>query len=493
MNPANPVNTNQNQIRIVSKAFDTDITVTAKQPSIDKPTSKISSLVANINEKLTARKYIKLNVDGKEVLVKISELCIKLGISNQNELIKASKNSDGSIANVLVNLKCQAANARLNDFYAKTKPKGREARAEHLKERETVKNVLRLAYLSMARSPKSSGQEIILPVRNHKIIVKDTSEGLKIATLYGRQLGSGTQGEALQSLDLMTGKDGDVVKLPKEKRYEEELRHEAAILNKLNPTSNVLGLQKPVRLVADMLQVTKLEDKKTGETFSTYGHLGSRYDSDLSKVNRNSVPLNDQLSIAYQLLNGLDHMHKQNITHGDIKPENIFYDRPRDDNVGPRVYLADFGGVLDHANLVRSHSLPVTTKAYRVVADTKASKAAFLSLNKSLQRNIEVKADVFATCLSLCRTFLPPSRTNPHFPFLNNGSEEPTDNLDPALKKALVNAGISEATADLLIQGMNLDYTKRPEVSTLLQAVQIDLERVDPKRASAMKNLRNET
>lgn len=482
MFPITPANhTNAAQVRIESKAFNTTVTVTAQSAL------KNSGFFTAISEKLTGRKYIKLNVGKKPELVKISELSQKLGVT-RSELIKASENSQGSIDNILVNLKCQTTFSNLDRLYKETAPEEKEALAAHMQELTTIKNIVRIAYQSMARSPFNKDAEIVIPVNNHKILVQDSAEGLKLDTIYGERLGMGGQGEALRSVNFMAGTAG-VLKLPRREEFEGELKHEAAILNKLNPRSTVLGIQKPVRLVSDLLQVAKMKDRTEGDTFSTYGHFGAKYDTDLSEINPATIKLKDKLSIAYQLFYGLNHMHKQNITHGDIKPENIFFDQSRDPKVGPRVYLADFGGVIDHSDPDRAHSFPVTTKNYRGAADDNASYAAHDVGNLKLQQQIEAKADVFATCVSLCRSLLPKIATNPDFPYLVGGTGRPTDRLDPSLKEVLLKARISDSTSDLLIRGMSSDYKVRPDARTLLDAVRKDLEAASPNRAAAMKKL----
>ena len=68
-------------------------------------------------------------------------------------------------------------------------------------------------------------------------------------------------------------------------------------------------------------------------------------DGELFELVKQSRFIGDNLAwadCAEQLCRGLDRMHSLDISHNDIKPENVFYKRLPDGGV--RYMLADFGG-----------------------------------------------------------------------------------------------------------------------------------------------------
>lgn len=102
-----------------------------------------------------------------------------------------------------------------------------------------------------------------------------------------------------------------------------------------------LACLKFLRNIDNVLQVEhfhfgeKLVHKKIVNTCSVYLE---KYPHTLTDIE--TATYNDVVDIIYQLLTGLQELHKRNLIHGDIKPDNILY-RKEDDRYN--VVLADFG------------------------------------------------------------------------------------------------------------------------------------------------------
>lgn len=82
-------------------------------------------------------------------------------------------------------------------------------------------------------------------------------------------------------------------------------------------------------------------------------------------VHNNNPGINLQFQFAYDVINGIYHMHKENFLHRDIKPKNILID----DDL--HAYLCDFGTAIQVKNLSNGYkpepvrdgytAIPVTT------------------------------------------------------------------------------------------------------------------------------------
>jgi len=336
----------------------------------------------------------------------------------------------------------------------------------------SIKLVIRQAFKILAENKPFNNIEVKMPLTSsHYAIIKTSGDSVEIIGLFGKVLGKGSYGTAALRLNLLEAKfetgEEAVIKIPSiSDKNSEQIIQEVDLLKKIHGDGIILGLQKPLKLITDVFQGT-----------SKHCHVGPEYQinmSDVSFDNKKALSFFEKCSISYQLLYGLDHLHEINLTHGDIKPPNIFFDYDKSDTQDETqslVYLGDFGGAIDHAAqniLFQEH----TSYLYRLDRDTAASEKAYKQKDFALYKVIEEKADVFAMASVICTTFIS------DLPY-NKSSLK----VNPNLKEQLMQQGLKESTADLLIQGLSADYNLRPDVKTLLAAIKGDLQGADPEKA----------
>lgn len=383
--------------------------------------------------------------------------------------------------------KCYETFKKLDDLYQETNgiivTKGEDERIKTRmtpQELQNIKDVIRSAYKILAQhpnGPKEKHEKVISISKDYHILVEDSDETYKITGLFGNLLGHGGTGVVVKSLDLLSGswsKSAEsVLKIPKISDPDSiQLLHEVNLIEKINPNGSVIGLQKPLKVVRDVFKGT-----------AAHCHMGPEYQTDLGKVfeipgTQMSLKPEDKISLAYQLIHGVYHIHQMKITNGDIKPQNVFCDLQSEDERGPLLFLADFGGAVDHTAPILT--LPESTTAlYRQNRDENVSFQAHMDNNRDLYFEIESKADVFATSSVICSIFtgLMPTILN----------EESRDLIkDPNLQQQLTDAGLSLETARILIKGLDVDYTKRPDAETLLTAIRDEFTTIAPERSKLL-------
>jgi len=237
----------------------------------------------------------------------------------------------------------------------------------------------------------------------------------------------------------------------------------------------VLGIQKELRLIKDVFK---------GE--SKHCHLGPLYHTDLLNLvldPNDQLALNsaDKIGMAYQLMHAIFHMHSQSITNGDIKPENVFCNFTNRDATGPLLFLSDFRGGIDHSEDFVPLQI-TTTQNYRFRQDDVASKRAYEEGNRELYKKIEEKADIFAACSLICSIFIH------EIPYEDEPGSQNWSTKEN-LQEELIMAGLSIDTAKLVIQGLEIDYEKRPGVLEILNVIQHDLATLSPDRYQILHHL----
>ena len=132
-----------------------------------------------------------------------------------------------------------------------------------------------------------------------------------------------------------------------------EVKREADIMINMPPHENVVkGLDYQKKDTANFVQVWLIME------YCTLGSL-SKY------ATQNTLSLKTKIGIILQGLSGLKHIHRHNIIHRDVKPDNILVTGNRDT---PTIKLCDFGmsrfidGMGEHSG--RQMSIGVGTRAY---------------------------------------------------------------------------------------------------------------------------------
>lgn len=217
---------------------------------------------------------------------------------------------------------------------------------------------------------------------------------------------------------------------------DKQIKNEDAILSRIHSEGFVLGIQKKTKM---MIHVTQ------GEPCT--GYLGIRYDGDYTDDFINGEFIDQRIHEFYQLLFGLSHLEKLGIIHADLKPENIFV---KTLNGRKSVYIADFGGACDSANIKTVEDLCplMVTKAYCL-----EDELFFHGMNIQKKLALLHKRDVFA----LGSTFFIALTGKFPFTFGKDGYPIYSSNYELMLKDAQVTVGIQ----NLIKMMLNPDYQKR--------------------------------
>jgi serine/threonine protein kinase len=421
-----------------------------------------------VNEQFSERDYVPLKSNSNPIFIKISDLSRKLNIP-ENEIVDASK--EGTLEELIqVEMRCEFIFRKLDQLYLDLEnaenihPQDVFKPIAH-EDLEGMKKVVKSAYTALAQN--ADLQKIQKPVSSHIVISSPDSDSIRITGLFGKVVGEGTLGKAVHTVDLMKGEwaahDEAVLKIPKATsamELENDIANEVEILEKIHKNGQVLGIQKRLKLVRNVLSTLP----------KAVGHMGQYYDDRLSNmIDRSTLAPIQKMHMAYQLFHGLAHMHKLSITHGDIKPDNVFCR-------GDGAFLADFGGALDHAkrgeHTLDKFATPTYSPTYRVKQDQIDSEDAFMEREFDEQKKIEMKADVFALCVTVYELFV---QTKPfdskHQPY--SGHLVITSDAE----EQLMNVRLSKETAQLIVQGLAKDRLKRPSAEKIAEALKKDLSK----------------
>lgn len=233
-----------------------------------------------------------------------------------------------------------------------------------------------------------------------------------------KRLGKGGFGEVFETMALHEPKSTSKVVLKEavaanvDQQYSaaDDVRNEVYLLNDIHENGPVCGIQtKPHRLI---------ELGKPNQV----ALLGARYEGDFSDAVTNASG-RDPMTEAFQLLAGLKALADKKIVHGDIKPENMLYNRGT-------VHIADFGGARKMAEGLPS----VFTPIYLPYSDWQKAQGLEnmrapeiqVDINDALNQ-LKLKTDVFAMGCSLYYAF---SGTMPYKPD-NSGAGLPDTSVRP--------------------------------------------------------------
>lgn len=448
--------------------------------------------VFNDTENLSELEYLGVLADTLHVTLRSLLEAKKLG--NLETFIEEAKE---------VEEKVQATFLKLDKLYLNTKFTSKKAELGHHglisgvseKELESIKSTIRSAYkviVKDARNPKENEDlEVVVPIhKNHSVLVKTSKDSMSIIGFFGKEVGRGAFGVALQGLNLLEGAldegENAVIKIPVDNPFEKPnttpisekfITQEVEILKTIHQEKVVLGIQKPLK-----------EFKNIYRTGAKNVHVGGLYNTDLRKfLNSKSNFSNfEKSSAAYQLLFGVNHLHSQGITHGDIKPENIFFNYDKNinrDETKSLVFLGDFGDAFQHDIVHLDGPFErVFTPLYKAASDIKLISELIIEKNYTNYRDIEEKADIYALSSTICSLFIQ------ELPYSRRKRDEDAVLIED-LKEKLMTSGVSSEFADLLIQGLNNDYTLRPAISDLMEAARKDMEALDQDKAAIIESI----
>ncbi|HET8708115.1 MAG TPA: serine/threonine-protein kinase [Pseudomonadales bacterium] len=145
-----------------------------------------------------------------------------------------------------------------------------------------------------------------------------------------------------------------------------------------------------------------------------------------------TLPLNQVVSTAFQLLDGLGYIHEQRLIHRNLKPANIFI---REDGV---VKIADFG-------LARSVDGPITAHGRLM------GTPAYMSPEQSLGTALDARSDLFSLSVVLYEALtgvLPFSGPTPAAVMQSILYTEP-------LSPSQLNANVPEAISNVILKGLS--------------------------------------
>ncbi|KAG8566653.1 hypothetical protein GDO81_013335 [Engystomops pustulosus] len=172
------------------------------------------------------------------------------------------------------------------------------------------------------------------------------------------------------------------------------------------------------------------------------------------------------LHYTEQVLQGLKHLHAENILHGDIKAENVLLS----DN-GKTVYLCDFGHAVH---------LPASGCKTRLLTGDHIPGTETHMAPEILQGELfDTKIDVWSACcmlLHMLNGWHPWSRTHKGPLYLKIATEP------PPLQEIPPNC--SNLTHSLLVDGLQKDPKNRADVMDLIQKVGVALDKIGGLKSS---------
>lgn len=292
-------------------------------------------------------------------------------------------------------------------------------------------------------------------------IKQDDSGQQQLHLLAGPCLGHGSFGFVIETINLLEGElSGEAVKVGNGQYEHEGVAKEIMILKKLNVDDQTIGIQKKVHSFTYLnAGVAKREM-----------HWGPKYECSLDNVSVVSdLSVGQQQKVALDLFHGVAYAHSKQITHGDIKPANILYNRSSE-----KAFLADWGGANDFTK-PESCDAGACTPSYRTYEDSEQALQLYENVcqakgeeaQKFMQH--EKACDVLASCTTLIEIYL-----GEHPFYGEQPYKQGRDNLNKNLHIKLRVCGLSQGTINLIYQGLKKDPNERPSAVMILNALERD-------------------
>ncbi|OGC11095.1 hypothetical protein A3K48_00995 [candidate division WOR-1 bacterium RIFOXYA12_FULL_52_29] len=187
----------------------------------------------------------------------------------------------------------------------------------------------------------------------------------------GGEIGSGGNGVVFSVTDRITG----ISLVAKQIRTNLEALKAEAIAN-----YQLTYLGRKVDFADTSFPLTRSYGVKKGDDGNVYLIFERASGRTLHEIigERKRLPLNEALDIAIKICDALIIIKEEKMVHGDIKPENIFYD-------------------------ARTGAIKIIDFGQAVLSGEKGKKATLLfsSPEQTRQDKVDEKADVFSACLTL--------------------------------------------------------------------------------------------
>lgn len=329
--------------------------------------------------------------------------------------------------------------------------------------------------------PENNVSRIKSP-KGHYFVAGNNSNELKLIK-YNKLLGSGSFGAVYQVVDI----DSGTLQAIKESPVENYLDHtnEVHILRKINANGPKIGLQSMPTAVFNIL---------TDDAEIKMGILGKQYsEADLKILNKRranfindfDIPSQNQIiDECRQLVMGLKSLVDLNILHLDIKSQNVLVNQQSWDQ--NEVVISDFGGAIDldnvdkHALIMDAWQAAYTSTSTCFEDQIKAKeikdKYAEAFQNKDMQLMDQLASENYAlrqaqmifqlgTVLHEAFTYEPP------YPMQEVITEENVKLSYPDTKKGyrqIPPNSAPKAIRSIIAQMLDPDYTRRPNVTTVL-------------------------
>lgn len=194
-------------------------------------------------------------------------------------------------------------------------------------------------------------------------------------------LGRGTFAKVSQLLDVRTGELTalKVAKVDDVEESERQLRKEVEVVNDLHTERRL-----PFLLLPPLTPIFNIEKGPGSKIRLAYEAV--QYVGNLEDLKKEEPPFITWISIIDQIVKGVQYLRERGYVHGDIKPQNIFY------NIDPRgvyhIFIGDFGGAAK-----RGEPIAACSPQYTSLPDITAAGGARTSIGMHYEYK---KHDIFA-------------------------------------------------------------------------------------------------
>lgn len=280
-------------------------------------------------------------------------------------------------------------------------------------------------------------------------------------------LGSGSFGVVQKVFDFS---QGNFVALKVALINSRSIKEEVCHLNKL-PKKKVQGLQGPIYSYGKIQQQMAFI-----APFYSEGDLFDFVATYKFKKHEKKI----KLKIAFDLLHGLKYLHQNKIIHGDIKPENCFINKIKNNEF--EGVIGDFGEIIEPNEIANkfdndSEFGTATTEGFFTYEDQTLLRNCLFTRNLFTWTMTNTKRDIFALASTIWYLFteslpyaLEEVKCNSFIFDLNGQSVK--ERKYPNIDKGLINLEkvselISKKTLKLLVNALERNSCERPDINTL--------------------------